>query len=94
LNQEKLRLRLPRRRYIVEVKRRGGALYALIPSEIAEFLDVGEGSKIVYLKDMENKTILILNPKRVEVMIKGVGPAGIAFSIPKKLLEKIKTKNG
>lgn len=92
--QEKTHLRLPRRRYAVEVKRRGGGLYVLIPSEIAKFLEVGERDKIIYFKDIENKIVLMLNPERVKVMIEGIGPAGLSFSIPKKLLEKIKPKDG
>lgn len=92
--QDKMRLRLPRHRYAAEVKRKGGGLYVLIPSEIAKFLEVGERDKIIYLKDIENKVVLMLNPERVKVMIEGIGPAGLSFSIPKKLLEKIKSKDG
>jgi bifunctional DNA-binding transcriptional regulator/antitoxin component of YhaV-PrlF toxin-antitoxin module len=92
--QEKTRLRLPRRRYAAEVKRKGGGLYVLVPSEIAKFLEVGEGDKVIYFEDIENKIVLMLNPERVKVMIEGIGPVGLSFSIPKKLLEKIKTKDG
>lgn len=77
----------------MEVKRRGGGLYTLMPSELAKFLRVGEGDRIVYVKDLENKTVLILTPERVKVMIEGVGPAGIPFSIPRRILRKMASKS-
>jgi len=91
--KEDAQLKLPRR-YTTKVTRKGGGLYALLPAELAEFLDVEEGDKIVYVKDIENKIVLILNPSRVKVTIEGVGPAGLSFSIPKKLLKKLKSKDG
>lgn len=91
--KEDAQLKLPRR-YTTKVTRKGGGLYTLLPAELAKFLDVEEGDKLVYIKDIDNKTVLMLNPERIKVMIEGIGPVGLSFSLPKKLLEKIKSKDG
>jgi hypothetical protein len=93
MSEKNTQLKLPRR-YATRVTRRGGGLYTLLPSELANFLDVGEGDKLVYIKDVENKTVLMLNPERIKVMVEGIGPAELSFLLPKKFLEKIKSKDG
>jgi antitoxin component of MazEF toxin-antitoxin module len=93
MSEGKSQWKLPKR-FIVEIKRRGGGLYVLIPSEIAKFLGVGENDKIAFIEDLENKVVLILKPERVRVIITGLGPAELPFSIPKRILEKIASKSG
>jgi antitoxin component of MazEF toxin-antitoxin module len=93
MSKEDSQWRLPKTSS-VEVKRKGGALYVLIPSEIAAFLQVEEGDKVSYIKDTKNKTVLMLNPSRLKVMIEGLGSAEIGFSVPKRLLKKVLSKSG
>jgi bifunctional DNA-binding transcriptional regulator/antitoxin component of YhaV-PrlF toxin-antitoxin module len=90
---EKSRLRIPRYS-AVKVTRKGGALYVLVPAEIAKFLDVEEGDKLVYIKNIENKTVLMLNPDKVKITIADVGPVDFSFSLPQKLLKKVASKDG
>lgn len=74
------------------VRRRGGSLEITLPSQIAEFLDVGEGNKIALFKDEKHKLVIIINAKRANVVIPGFAESRLGFSISKELAEKLLAK--
>ena len=71
------------------VRRRGGSLEITLPSNTAEFLDVGEGDKIALFKDEKHKLVIIINAKRANVVIPGFAESRLGFSVSKELAEKL-----
>lgn len=74
------------------VRAHGGSLELTIPSEILEFLDVGERDNVAFLKDEKHGIVILLNSKRAEGLIPGFGKFRFGFSISKELMEKLLDK--
>jgi len=73
---------------IRKVFRRGPSIAVVIPSEVAEFLEIKEGDDVAFLLNREMGVALIVKAELGEVLFPRI-KASLTFTIPESLLDRM-----